>query len=70
MPAVKTHLSLKVTTLDRSTAWHEAFVGVPTHKGRPGHANFDPVAPGLKLALNLHDAGSTCCAHDASGCCV
>jgi catechol 2,3-dioxygenase-like lactoylglutathione lyase family enzyme len=57
MTAVKTHLSLNVTDVDRSTAWYEAFFGVPAHKRRPGYANFDLEAPALKLALTEHDAG-------------
>jgi catechol 2,3-dioxygenase-like lactoylglutathione lyase family enzyme len=52
MAAAKTHLSLNVRDVDRSAAWYEAFFGVPTHKRRPGYANFDLESPGLKLALN------------------
>jgi catechol 2,3-dioxygenase-like lactoylglutathione lyase family enzyme len=52
MNAVKTHLSLNVVDVEKSTAWYEAFFGVPAHKRRPGYANFDIESPGLKLALN------------------
>lgn len=51
MSAVKTHLSLNVTDVERSAAWYEAFFGKPVHKRRPGYANFDLEAPSLKLAL-------------------
>jgi len=57
MAVVKTHLSLNVTDVERSTKWYEVFFGVPAHKRRPGYANFDLEAPALKLALNQHDAG-------------
>ena len=52
MSAVKTHLSLNVSDVDRSTTWYETFFGVTEHKRRPGYANFDLEAPALKLALN------------------
>jgi len=56
MSVVKTHLSLNVADVDRSATWYEAFFGVPTHKRRPGYANFDLEDPGLKLALQQGDA--------------
>ena len=49
--AVKTHLSLNVRDVEESAHWYEVFFGVPTHKRRPGYANFDLEAPALKLAL-------------------
>ena len=52
MAVAKTHLSLNVTDVDRSTAWYEAFFGMSAHKRRPGYANFDVSEPPLKLALN------------------
>ena len=55
---VKTHLSLNVKDVERSAAWYETFFGVPTHKRRPGYANFDLETPALKLALQQHEAGS------------
>ena|SRR5579871_5263268 len=58
MAVVKTHLSLNVTDVERSTKWYEAFFGVAAHKRRPGYANFDLDAPALKLALNQHDSGT------------
>lgn len=51
MTAVKTHLSLNVSDVDKSAAWYEAFFGQPVHKRRAGYANFDLDSPGLKLAL-------------------
>lgn len=51
MNAVKTHLSLNVSDVEKSAAWYEAFFGQPVHKRRAGYANFDLDSPGLKLAL-------------------
>ncbi len=53
----KTHLSLNVTNVENSAAWYETFFGQPTHKRRPGYANFDLENPGLKLALQEKDNG-------------
>lgn len=58
MAAAKIHLSLNVADVDASVAFYEAFLGVPAHKRRPGYANFDVDAPGLKLALNQSDPGA------------
>jgi len=51
MSAVKTHLSLNVSDVEKLTQWYEVFFGEPAHKRRPGYANFDIEEPGLKLAL-------------------
>ena len=48
---IKTHLSLRVADVERSTKFYEAFFGLPPHKMRPGYANFDVAQPPLKLAL-------------------
>ncbi|MBS1718299.1 MAG: VOC family protein [Armatimonadetes bacterium] len=53
----KTHLSLNVTDVEKSTKWYEAFFGQPPHKVREGYANFDVELPALKLALNQHKPG-------------
>ena len=47
----KMHLSLRVSNLNRSVAFYEAFFGVSTHKRRPGYANFDLAEPPLKFEL-------------------
>ncbi len=47
----KTHLSLNVSDVERSTAFYEAFFGASAHKRRPSYANFDLNDPPLKLAL-------------------
>jgi catechol 2,3-dioxygenase-like lactoylglutathione lyase family enzyme len=46
------HLSLRVSSLERSLAFYQAFFGAPPHKVRPGYANFDLAEPPLKFALN------------------
>ena len=48
---IKMHLSLRVSDLNRSIAFYQAFFGVPPHKVRPGYANFDLAEPPLKFAL-------------------
>lgn len=50
----KVHVSLNVSDVERSTAFYEAFLGVPVHKRRPGYANFNLANPPLKLALQEH----------------
>jgi catechol 2,3-dioxygenase-like lactoylglutathione lyase family enzyme len=47
----KTHISLNVADVARSTEFYQAFFGLPPHKVRPGYANFDVADPPLKLAL-------------------
>lgn len=51
MSTSKVHVSLDVKDLERSVQFYEAFFGQPTHKRRPGYANFDLATPPLKLAL-------------------
>ncbi|MBX3117519.1 MAG: VOC family protein [Fimbriimonadaceae bacterium] len=58
MSITKTHLSLNVKDVEKSAHWYEVFFGVPTHKRRPGYANFDLDQPALKLALQQIDAGT------------
>jgi catechol 2,3-dioxygenase-like lactoylglutathione lyase family enzyme len=48
---IKTHISLNVSDVARSTEFYAAFFGQPPHKVRPGYANFDLAQPPLKLAL-------------------
>ena len=52
MAAAKTHISLNVRDIARSTQFYSSFFGVSPHKERPGYANFDLEDPPLKLALN------------------
>ncbi len=47
----KLHLSLRVSDLERSVAFYQAFLGLPPHKRRAGYANFDAAQPPVKLAL-------------------
>ena len=54
----KTHLSLNVHDVERSTAFYSAFLGIAPHKQRPGYANFDATEPPLKLALTQAAPGA------------
>ena len=53
---MKTHVSLNVSNVEKSTTFYEAFFGVKAHKIREGYANFDLENPMLKLALNQTSA--------------
>lgn len=47
----RTHISLNVSSVERSVRFYEAFFGVPVHKRRPDYANFQIDDPPLKFAL-------------------
>jgi predicted RNase H-like HicB family nuclease len=47
---MKTHLSLRVSNIQKSIEFYSAFFGVAPHKVRPGYANFDLENPPLKFA--------------------
>lgn len=53
----RTHISLNVADVARSTAFYQAFFGSAPHKQRPGYANFDVAEPPLKLALTERACG-------------
>lgn len=50
-PMIKTHVSINVSDVARSTEFYKQFFGIGPHKVRPGYANFDVANPPLKLAL-------------------
>jgi len=54
----RTHISLNVSDVVRSTEFYQAFFGAAPHKQRPGYSNFDIADPPLKLALTERDSGS------------
>ena len=51
MNVLKPHVSLNVSSVDRSVAFYEKAFGVPATKRRPGYAKFDLAAPALNLSM-------------------
>lgn len=51
MNVLKPHLSLNVSSIDRSVAFYEKAFGVPPAKRRPGYAKFDLQRPALNLTM-------------------
>jgi catechol 2,3-dioxygenase-like lactoylglutathione lyase family enzyme len=51
MNILKPHLSLNVTSIDRSVAFYEKAFGVSVTKRRPGYAKFDLERPLLNLTM-------------------
>jgi catechol 2,3-dioxygenase-like lactoylglutathione lyase family enzyme len=51
MNILKPHVSLNVSSIDRSVAFYEKAFGVPVTKRRPGYAKFDLVSPSLNLSM-------------------
>jgi catechol 2,3-dioxygenase-like lactoylglutathione lyase family enzyme len=51
MNILKPHLSLNVSSIDRSVAFYEKAFGVTATKRRPGYAKFDLREPSLNLSM-------------------
>jgi len=51
MNILKPHVSLNVSSVDRSVAFYEKAFGVVATKRRPGYAKFDLEAPALNLSM-------------------
>jgi catechol 2,3-dioxygenase-like lactoylglutathione lyase family enzyme len=51
MNVLKPHLSLNVSSIDRSVAFYEKAFGVTATKRRPGYAKFDLEEPSLNLTM-------------------
>jgi len=51
MNVLKPHISLNVTTIERSVEFYERAFGVPVTKRRPGYAKFDLQSPSLNLSM-------------------
>ena len=50
--AIRPHIALEVTDLEKSTAFYERFFGEAPAKVRPGYAKFDLEEPALNFTLN------------------
>lgn len=51
MNILKPHISLNVTSIERSVEFYEKAFGVPATKLRPGYAKFDLESPSLNLSM-------------------
>lgn len=51
MNILKPHVSLNVSSIDRSVAFYEKAFGVGVTKRRPGYAKFDLETPALNLSM-------------------
>jgi predicted enzyme related to lactoylglutathione lyase len=52
MAALRPHLALTVSSIDRSIPFYEALFGVAPTKVRPGYAKFEVADPALNFTLN------------------
>jgi predicted enzyme related to lactoylglutathione lyase len=52
MEALRPHLALTVSDVDRSVPFYEALFGVAPEKVRPGYAKFSVAEPALNFTLN------------------
>ena len=51
MNVLKPHVSLNVSSIERSVAFYEKAFGVQATKRRPGYAKFDLASPSLNLTM-------------------
>ena len=51
MAAMKPHVSLNVSDVEKSVTFYEKVFGVPASKRRPGYAKFDLAVPSLNLTM-------------------
>lgn len=52
MDALRPHLALTVTDVERAIPFYEALFGAPAEKVRPGYAKLSVAEPALNLTLN------------------
>jgi predicted enzyme related to lactoylglutathione lyase len=52
MPALRPHLALTVSDVERSIPFYEALFGVAPEKTKPGYAKFSIAEPALNFTLN------------------
>jgi catechol 2,3-dioxygenase-like lactoylglutathione lyase family enzyme len=52
MAALRPHLALTVSDVERSIPFYEALFGIPAEKRKPGYAKFSVAEPALNFTLN------------------
>jgi predicted enzyme related to lactoylglutathione lyase len=55
MPALRPHLALTVSDVERSIPFYEALFGIAAEKVKPGYAKFSVAEPALNFTLNQGD---------------
>jgi catechol 2,3-dioxygenase-like lactoylglutathione lyase family enzyme len=67
MTALRPHLALTVTDVERSIPFYAALFGVAPEKVRPGYAKFSIAAPALNFTLNEGERGAELGAFNHAG---
>jgi catechol 2,3-dioxygenase-like lactoylglutathione lyase family enzyme len=67
MSALRPHLALTVSDVERSIPFYEALFGVPPEKVRPGYAKFSVADPALNFTLNAGERGEELGAFNHAG---
>ncbi len=67
MSALRPHLALTVTDVERSIPFYEALFGVAPEKTKPGYAKFSVAEPALNFTLNRGERGPALGAFNHAG---
>jgi catechol 2,3-dioxygenase-like lactoylglutathione lyase family enzyme len=67
MEALRPHLALTVSDVERSIPFYEALFGVAPEKVRPGYAKFSVAEPALNFTLNAGERDGTLGAFNHAG---
>ena len=67
MTALRPHLALTVSDVERSLPFYEALFGVAAEKVRPGYAKFSVAEPALNFTLNEGERGDALGAFNHAG---
>ncbi len=67
MEALRPHLALTVSDVERSIPFYEALFGIAPEKVRPGYAKFSVAEPALNFTLNAGERGEALGAFNHAG---
>jgi len=67
MPALRPHLALTVSDVERSIPFYEALYGVAPEKVKPGYAKFSVAEPALNFTLNAGERNAMLGAFNHAG---